>query len=261
MSNLHEQYLEWCREQGSPPNTLARRLATYRSVGNPGTATREQIEAWWHTRADRSRATRANDLANLRAFYKWCQRWEHRDDDPTLRLDAPKVDRGLPRPLNRPDLLRLLDGLPDDLRRAVALGAYAGLRVSEAAALTWADIDTETSTVRIHASKGGKSRVVRVSPILIDQLLPIEAGSVVAGGGACPSAAQLQRRANRAIKSAGVNATFHQLRHRYGTVAYQATGDLLAVGRQMGHASPVTTAVYAQASDDVAAKIAAAVVR
>lgn len=254
-------WLDWGNMQGVPANTLARRAATLKTLGNPGTATREQVEAWWVSRSDRAPATRANDLANLRSFYRWCQRWEHRADDPTVRLDAPRVTKGLPRPLSRPDLLRLLDTLSDDLRRAVALGAYAGLRVSEAATLTWADIDTETNVIRVDDSKGGKSRLVRVAPLLIDQLLPMADGSVVAGGGDCPSAAQLQRRANRAIKAAGVNATFHQLRHRYGTVAYQATGDLLAVGQQMGHSSPVTTAVYAQASSDVAAKIAAAVVR
>ena len=49
------------------------------------------------------------------------------------------------------------------------------------------------------------------------------------------SAATLQRRINRAIHRAGIDATFHQLRHRYGTLAYQATCDLVAVGRQMDH--------------------------
>ena len=75
------------------------------------------------------------------------------------------------------------------------------------------------------------------------------------------TAGQLQRRANRAIKAAGVDATFHQLRHRYGTVAYQATRDIVAVGQQLGHSSPVSTAIYAAASDEVADEIAAAVAR
>ena len=66
---------------------------------------------------------------------------------------------------------------------------------------------------------------------------------------------------NRAIHRLGVEATFHSLRHRYGTLAYQATRDLVAVGRQMGHSSPVTTAIYAAAADDVADEIAAAVAR
>lgn len=253
-------YLAHLEQERTPPNTIAARRRTLRSVGTPGTATREEIEAWWISRAELAPATRSNDLANLRTFYRWCARWEHRADDPTVRLDAPKVPNGLPRPMSRADLHKLLGDLEDDLRRAVCLGAYAGLRVSEAAALDWSDVDVEAKRARI-LGKGQKSRLVALSPILIDQLLPDTGGNVVAAGGDPNSAAQLQRRVNRAIAAAGVDATFHQLRHRYGTIAYQATGDLLAVGRQMGHASPVTTAVYAAASDEVADRIAEAVVR
>lgn len=261
MSNLTEQFFDWCQREGTPPNTIAARRRTLASLGDAGVATREDVELWWDSRAHLARSTRANDLANLRTFYKWCRRWEHRDDDPTLRLDAPKVSRGLPRPMSKHDLRLLLDALPPDLRRAVCLGAYAGLRVSEAAALHWSDVDLETNVVRVNESKGGKSRMVKVSPLLIDELLPRNDGYVVTGESGAMTAAVLQRRVNRAIKGSKVDATFHQLRHRYGTVAYQATGDLLAVGRQMGHSSPVTTAIYAQASDDITAKIAAAVVR
>lgn len=261
MDDLSRTYVEWCAADRQPPNTVASRARVLRSVGTAGTATREEIEAWWATRRDLSPGTRANDLANLRSFYKWAQRWEHRADDPTLRIDAPHVANGIPRPMSRHDLHKLLAALPDDLRRAVALGAYAGLRVSEAAALHWANVDIETRQLRVIDSKGGKNRVVPLGPILTDHLLPDTGGNVVTAGGSAFTAATLQRKANRAIRANGIDATFHQLRHRYGTIAYQATGDLVAVGRAMGHSSVVTTQIYAAANDDVAAKIAAAVER
>jgi integrase len=89
-------------------------------------------------------ATRHNELANLRSFYRWAMRWEYRDDDPTRRIDSPRVDPGLPRPMTREDLHKAIDQLyRPDIRRAVCLGAYAGLRISEAAALSWADVDLE----------------------------------------------------------------------------------------------------------------------
>ena len=261
MDPLSAQWLDHLAAEHVPANTIAARARVLRSIGNAGTATREEVEAWWATRRELSPATRSNDLANLRAFYKWAERWEHRADDPTRRLDAPKVDKGLPRPMSRADLHRLLEALPDDLRRAVVLGAYAGLRVSEVAALDWRDVDLEARRARIWSSKGTKSRMVAIGPILIDHLLPDTGGNVVTGTDRRYSAANLQRRVNRAIRSAGVDGTFHTLRHRYGTLAYQATRDLVAVGRQMGHTSPVTTAIYAAASDDVADQIAAAVER
>ena len=258
---LSARWLAYQRAERVPPNTALRRQATLRSIGNAGVASRDQVEAWWASRRHLSPATRSNDLANLRAFYKWARRWEHRDDDPTTRIDAPRVDKGLPRPLSRTDLARLLSTLPDDLRRAVALGAYAGLRVSEVAALHWHDVDLEARRARIHKGKGGKSRVVALGAVLVDHLLPDTGGNVVTGTSMMYSAATLQRRVNRAMHRAGVDGTFHALRHRYGTLAYQATRDLVAVGRQMGHSSPVTTAIYAAASDDVADEIAEAVAR
>lgn len=261
MDKLSAQWLAHLAAEHAPANTIARRRSVLTSIGNAGTATRDEIEAWWATRRGLAPATRSNDLACLRTFYRWCRRWEHRDDDPTARLDAPKVDKGLPRPMSRADLRKLLGAAPDDLRRAVALGAYAGLRVSEVAALHWRDVDIEARRARILHSKGGKSRMVALGAVLIDQILPDTGGYVVTGTDTPVSAAQLQRRVNRAIRAAGVDGTFHTLRHRYGTLAYQATRDLVAVGRQMGHSSPVTTAIYAAASDDVADEIAAAVAR
>lgn len=241
-------------------NTIKARMRTLRSVGAAGIATREEVEAWWRSRNDRSPSTRKSDLANLRAFYRWAQRWEHRDDDPTRRLDAPTVPKGLPRPIARAELHTLLDTLEGDLRRAVCLGAYAGVRVAEAASLDWSDVDVEARRARV-TGKRQKTRKVALSALLLDNLLPNTGGNVVAAGGKAYSAPQLERKVNRAIKAAGVDATFHQLRHRYGTLAYQATHDLVAVGEQMGHASVVTTSIYAAAADDAADKIADAVSR
>ena len=263
MDDLSQSWLDHCTAEHIPRNTVLARARVLRSVGNAGTATREDIEAWWATRRDLAPATRRNDLGNLRSFYKWADLWEHREiaTDPTARLKAPSVDAGLPRPLGRADMRRLLDTLPPDLARAVALGGYAGLRVSEAAALMWDDVDLEARRARIMATKGTKSRLVALGPILIDLLLPDTRGNVVTGTRKVYTAATLQRRVNRAIHRAGINLTYHALRHRYGTMAYQNTRDLVAVGRQMGHRTPVSTLVYAAASDDVADQIAEAVTR
>jgi len=257
---LSIEWVEYQRAEHVTANTIARRAAVLRSLGNAGTATREEVEEWWAGRRDLAPATRSNDLACLRAFYRWAQRWDHRGDDPTRRLDAPKVPKGLPHPLGRADLRKLLDNLPPDLRRAVALGAYAGLRVSEVAALDWSDVDTEARRARV-TGKGGKVRIVALGVVLMDELLPDVGGNVITAGGPAMSGATLQRRVNRAMSRLGVAATFHSLRHRYGTLAYQATRDLLAVGRQMGHSSPVTTSIYAAPSDDAADVIAEAVAR
>lgn len=269
-------FLSWCEDERLPANTVKRRRSVLRSVGNPGTASREEVEEWWTTRRHLKKSTRANDLAVLRSFYKWCQRWDHRLDDPTARLDAPKAGGGAPKPVTTGELSRLLRHLvkaeEPQLRRAVLLGAGAGLRISEAAALSWADVDVDARLLRVHG-KGDKIRTVAISKRLLLELMPVvdedggqaaavetPVGNVVTGTVTGWAASTLGAKVNAAIRDAGVDATFHKLRHQYGSVAYQRSKDPKAVADQMGHASVATTmSYYARAADDAAAAIADAV--
>jgi integrase len=245
-----DQFLEYLRlDKGLSSNTLATYTRTFRTFPNVATATREDVEAWWRLRSDKSVATRLNELSALRSFYKWAAIYEHRPlgDDPTYRIPNLKLPHGQPHPISRHDLHLLLNAFPDDLRRAVCLGAYAGLRVSEAANQSWADIDLETNRIRV-TGKGGKVRLVGISPVLLDSLLPNTGGNVVAGGKKAYSPARLQQKINEAMRGVGVSATFHSLRHRFATQAL-AGSNLLAVSRALGHVSPATTAIYAATSD------------
>src|SRR5699024_3687938 len=179
------------------------------------------IGARWSGRCDESAPTRQTELACLRTFYKWATRFDHRVDDPPRRLDAPKVDNAFPRPIGRSDLKRALDACDDrgvpELRRALALGAYGGLRVSEAGSLDWEHIDLDRRFLRVRG-KGRKERLAGLSPVLLDELLPeLRSGNVVTAGGRTYSADALQRRVNRHLTSLGMDSTFHKLRARYVT--------------------------------------------
>ncbi len=247
-------------DRNRSPETVRTYAAIMATWPDPLAATTEDADRWWTARRALSVRTRARDLACLRSFYKWAIRYDHVTVDPTRRLDAPSLPKGAPRYVTRDQLDTLRAALPPDLRRAVLLGAWAGLRVSEAAALDWSDIDTERMRARV-GGKGDKTRSVPIHPILLDALLPNTGGNVVTGGGQPHSAASLQRKVNRAMQRAGVDATFHQLRHRFGTMTYGATGDPLAVAAAMGHASLETTRIYAAVSDDALDRVAAAAVR
>jgi len=264
MSRSPELVNKWlgylAHERGLSANTVATYRRTLSTLPDAADATREDVETWWRDRSHLAPATRVNELSAVRKFYEWCRVWEHRPatDDPTLRIVPPKIPKGLPRPIGRADLLKLLAALDGDMRRAVCFGAYAGLRVSEAASITWADVDLETNRIRV-TGKGSKTRLVGLSPLLLDSILPMTTGNVVRAGGKPYTAGVLQRKVNRAIRAAGVEVTYHQLRHRFGTIALAKTGNLLAVSRAMGHESPATTAIYAATSDSDLDLIAAAV--
>lgn len=262
-------YLVYLERINTPHNTVRARARSLRSVarsaGAPGAVSREDLEDWWFERADEvADVSRANDLANLRSFYRWCAVFEHRLDDPTVRLERPKVQPGLPRGVTAKQVQAILAHVAEAedhiSRRAIVLGAYAGLRISESAALPWDEVDVVRRRIRVVKSKGGKSRVVAVAAELLTMLGPPLLGTAVVTGAEPMRLDTLRNRVNRTIRAAGVDATSHQLRHYYGTAFYQATHDLVATGKQMGHASVATTQVYAAAADEVADAGASAVI-
>lgn len=245
-------YIAWSVAENVPDNTIRRRRAVLRSVGNAGDATREEVETWWTDRGHLMDSSRANDLAVLRAFYRWCQAWEYRLDDPTARIRTPKPPVGVPKPPSRREFDRILAHVTPNppMLRAVLLGAGAGLRIAEAATLTWPDIDADTRTARV-TGKGRKTRIVPFTVKLIEALGDDHGGNVVTGREKGWTPAYLGQRVNAAIRAAGVDCTFHKLRHRYGSLTYQRTKDPNAVAAAMGHASVSTTMrFYAAVADD-----------
>jgi integrase/recombinase XerD len=259
-------FLAWAEhDRNRSPHTLRRYRAVLDQIPDPAHATLTDIETWWASRYDKSPGTRANELACLRSFYRYLTKFDHRADDPTRRLDAPKVDNAFPNPIGRTDLARALTACDErdapDLRRAIALGAYGGLRVSEAAALDWRNVNLDTRILRVRG-KGRKERIAGLSPKLRDEILPaLPAGNVVTAGGHTYTADALQRRVNRFLTSLGIDATFHKLRGRYVTQAISETGDIYAVARAVGWASIETAKSYAALSDDALHRIAAAASR
>lgn len=252
-------------DRNRSPHTLARYRAVLGQLAatcDPATATAEQVEAWWASRYDYSASTRANELACLRSFYRWAAKFDHRTDDPTRRLDPPKVPNHVPRPIGRSDLSQLLGTFTDDapdLRRAIALGAYGGLRVSEAAGLDWSGVDQEARRIYVRG-KGGKERVVGLSPLLLDHLLPETVGNVVTAGASPYSGPVLQRKVNRLLARHGIGHTFHDLRKRGATLALAKGNSPLAVAQMFGWASIETAQSYAVVSAEELDAIAAAMV-
>ena len=133
-----DQWADYLRRRNRSAGTIRSYMSTMGTFPDPLTCTREQAEAWWDALDGRSVASRRRMLSTVRSFYRWAQRFDVRGDDPTIRLDPPDLGRRLPRPIGRADLKRILDTADPEVRRAVALAAYAGLRVSEAASLDWA---------------------------------------------------------------------------------------------------------------------------
>jgi integrase len=146
-------------------------------------------------------------------------------------------------------------------RAAVLLGADAGLRLSEAAGLTWGATDLGGRRLRV-LGKGGVVRPValtdRAAQALADLPSDREDGATVLG--LSPRAIQHRfanlceaagvRRSATASRGDGYGVTlrrsFHSLRHSYGTRAHKAGVPLEVIGRQLGHRHLQTTLVYSK---------------
>lgn len=254
-----EQFLAWAEhDRNRSPHTLDRYRRVLGQFGDPLAATQDEVEAWWATRLDMAPSTRANELACLRSFFRWATKFDHRTDDPTRRLDPPKIPNRVPRAIGRADLERLLGELTDDapdVRRAVALGAYAGLRVSEVAALDWSDVDIESRRMYVRG-KGQKERPVPLSAVLLDLLLPETGGNVVTAGARPYSGAVLQRKVNRLLARNSIAHTFHDLRKRGASIALSKGANPAAVRIMFGWASMETVSHYAVVGDSELDRIA-----
>ncbi|WP_375490206.1 tyrosine-type recombinase/integrase [uncultured Jatrophihabitans sp.] len=199
------------------------------------------------------------EMSHHRQFYRWATREGYRRDDPTLRIELPRVARRVPRPIGDTRLAAAMAAADPSTAAILALAAFAGLRACEIAGLDWSEVGIvdRHPLLRVVEGKGGHGRVVPVSVALTTALaaLPHRRGPVIQrlDGRAGPCAAhRISSRANEYLHQMGVTETLHQCRHRFATSAYQACQDIRAVQDMLGHASPTTTAIYAASASAVA---------
>src|SRR6202011_1214184 len=114
-------------------------------------------------------------LSSLRRFYRLQLLLGTLKDDPTQRIQAPKLPRHLPKNLSEAQISALLDapnpettlGLRD---RAMLETLYAtGLRVSELVGLKLGQVSFDMGVVRV-LGKGGKERLVPLGEEALDWL-------------------------------------------------------------------------------------------
>ncbi|MFT3728467.1 MAG: tyrosine recombinase XerC [Terricaulis sp.] len=211
--------------------------------------------------ADRS-ISRA--LAAIRSFYRYLER-RHAIANPRLALvRGPKLKRALPRPVSEAAAESLMADA-EDAAAAPWIGARdaalitllyaAGLRISEALALTGAD-NPLPETLRV-TGKGGKQRLVPILPAAREAVAKYATSCPFAltadaplfraarGGPMSPRMAQAVMAHLRGRLGLPASATPHALRHAFATHLLGNGGDLRAIQDLLGHESLSTTQTYA----------------
>lgn len=244
---------------------LARWLAA-RGRGLAG-VDRQQLFDYLADRTAEGYAARSNArlLSALRAYFGQQARMGLREDDPTARLDPPKLRRSLPKALSESEVEALIQApdlaTPAGLRdRAMVELMYAtGLRVSELVNLPAASVNLRQGVLRV-TGKGNKDRLVPMGEEAqhwleryLAEARPALAGGKAAAGlflgrGAGPlSRQQFWNVVKRLALAAGIDparVSPHGLRHSFATHLLNHGADLRTLQMLLGHSSLSTTQIY-----------------
>lgn len=196
-------------------------------------------------------------LSHVREFYGWLAAAGVIDESPAAGLLAPRLSRRIPRPIGEAVLFAAVQSAPARIRPMLVLAGWAGLRAKEIALLRRTVVlDTARPPVIIvarDATKGRRERVVPMCDFILAEVvpfLPVSGWCFRKTDGTSPlSANYVSALCNRYLHDIGAAESLHQLRHRFGSQAYQASRDLRAVQELMGHAHPQSTAGYAAFSN------------
>lgn len=203
--------------------------------------------------------------STFRLFFRLLAQDGHRRDDPARSLPTVRIPRSLPRPCPDEVVTKAVESISDPkVRLAVRMAAETGMRRVELTRARPIDVEGSRGDYRIHVlGKGGHERIVPISDELAGQLLAIRTEYVfptrVRAGWTSANTPMSAKHLGKLITEAlPGDWTAHTLRHRFGTVAYQASGDIRAVQELLGHASPTTTAIYTKITDDAMRRAATA---
>jgi integrase/recombinase XerC len=205
-----------------------------------------------------SNASAARELSAARDFLEWAG-----GEGSAPRLKAPRVRKGVPRPIAPHEAVALAEEVGEGARVpwvgkrdwALLLLLYgAGLRIGEALALTGAALPLgETISVT------GKRDKTRIVPLLPQVRAAIEAYVAASpwpptrteplfrglrGGPLSSGVVRASVRSARATLGLSDRATPHALRHSFATHLLGRGADLRALQELLGHASLSSTQVY-----------------
>lgn len=220
---------------------------------DPLTLTRATTRAWWDSRqtlADgtpRAASSLSQEASHLRRFCRWAMREDLVAYNAADWLPDIRITKHAPRPLPEGDLYRAIREATPDMRRMLALGAMAGLRSAEIAAINWSDVDNGNGVLWVRDGKGGKDRSVPLSSGLLAELGEPADGPIL---GKTMTAKAVSQGIGRYLRSRDVDYTAHKLRARYATRFLAATGDLAAAAEALGHADLSSIGRYVIASSD-----------
>ncbi len=139
--------------------------------------------------------------------------------------------------------------------RAFLFSCFCGLRMSDIAALTWAQIKPQsdnTLQVELTQVKTKQQLYLPLSSNAVKFLPPRPAGATTEKIFKLPSRYTISQTLNNVARRAGIDkhVTFHVARHTFATLDLAFGADLYTVSKLLGHTKITTTQIYAKIIDE-----------
>ncbi len=229
-------------------------------------ASREQLLAYLAERITAGARPRSSSrlLSSLHGFYRYLVREGRITEDPSARIDAPRIGRPIPHSLSEAEVETLLSAPDTDTplglrdRSMLEMMYASGLRVSELVKLQIAQVNLRQGVVRI-SGKGGRERLIPLGEEALSWLERYlgEARPELMHGQQSEAlyvthrGAGMTRQAfwhliKRHASSAGITTRLspHTLRHAFATHLLNHGADLRVVQMLLGHRDLSTTQIY-----------------
>lgn len=235
-----------------------------------------EIRSYLATLVKRNRkSTQARKLSSLKTFFKFLLREKEISSDPAQDLNAPKLEKYLPKHMTVDEAFAFLDSIPvktllEARDKAMIEVVYsAGIRVSELVGLNLGNIDIKSGLIRVFG-KGSKERIVpigekaaksleqyldRSSPVRnrlykdkTENNIPVFLNN---RGGRITSRS-VARIVDKYVLKCGLSHRLspHAIRHSFATHMLNAGADLRAIQELLGHVSLSTTQKYTHLNID-----------
>ncbi|WP_420548587.1 site-specific tyrosine recombinase XerD [Curvivirga sp.] len=228
-------------------------------------------------------STVARRLSAMRQYYRFLYDEGLAEDDPSGKLESPKLQRPLPKMLSEDEVDALLvmahqEKEPENIRLACLLELlYAsGLRVSELVSLPYSSVLRDQDHMLV-MGKGQKERLVPLSVPAREALVAYKAvrgwffpKGVDESFYLFPSNSKeghlTRQRVGQLLKELAINAGLepkkvspHVLRHAFASHLLNRGADLRVVQQLLGHADISTTQIYTHIQDEQLMKLVQAV--
>lgn len=195
-----------------------------------------------------------SNLSTIADFFRWAIPRGHATRDPAAEIPRAKQPRTMSKRMPDEHVIMIFEQARHVMRLWVSLLTFAGMRVSDLAALRrenihdgWARVEDDT--------KGGTHRDIPLRAEIIDLIdsLPLpESGYLfVDEQGERLGSKRIGRRLGNFFADLGIeHHRSHALRTWWCSEFLRVTQDLRAAQLIMGHVSPTTTALYSHIQPD-----------